>query len=31
MDSDTPETVLDRLNLTLSEAKHIGPNQLVWK
>ncbi|CSB29406.1 GGDEF family protein [Vibrio cholerae] len=31
MDSDTPETVLDRLNLTLSEAKHIGPSQLVWK
>lgn len=31
MDSDTPETVLDRLNLTLSEAKNIGPSQLVWK
>ncbi len=29
--SDTPEEVLERLNLRLNEAKHMGPNQIVWK
>lgn len=31
MDSDTPEAVLDRLNLTLNEAKQLGPSQFAWK
>ncbi|QIL86075.1 GGDEF domain-containing protein [Vibrio sp. HDW18] len=30
-DSDTPETVLDRLNLTLNQAKSSGSSQLAWK
>ncbi|NOH78936.1 GGDEF domain-containing protein [Vibrio sp. RE86] len=30
-DSDTPEEVLERLNLCLNEAKNIGKNQLVWR
>ncbi len=29
-DNDTPETVLDRLNANLSQAKRKGTNQLVW-
>ncbi|SDI01920.1 diguanylate cyclase (GGDEF) domain-containing protein [Vibrio xiamenensis] len=29
-DNDTPETVLDRLNTNLSQAKRKGTNQLVW-
>ncbi len=28
--SDTPEEVLDRLNLRLRKAKAIGPSQFVW-
>lgn len=30
-DSDTPEEVLERLNLCLNEAKTLGKNQLVWR
>lgn len=30
-DSDTPEEVLERINLCLNEAKSIGKNQLVWR
>ncbi|RJX67523.1 GGDEF domain-containing protein [Vibrio sinensis] len=30
-DSDTPEEVLDRLNIMLKEAKALGANQLIWK
>ncbi|WP_070962780.1 GGDEF domain-containing protein [Vibrio sonorensis] len=30
-ESDTPEEVLERLNLMLREAKSMGPNQLIWK
>ncbi|UUM29873.1 GGDEF domain-containing protein [Vibrio japonicus] len=29
-DSDTPEEVLDQLNLRLRKAKSIGPSQFVW-
>ncbi|RTZ15404.1 diguanylate cyclase [Vibrio aquaticus] len=30
-DSDTPEEVLERLNLCLNEAKSLGKSQLVWR
>ncbi|KJY83756.1 diguanylate cyclase [Vibrio galatheae] len=30
-DSDTPEEVLERLNLCLNEAKTLGKSQLVWR
>ncbi|KLN62926.1 GGDEF domain-containing protein [Vibrio sp. VPAP30] len=30
-DSDTPEEILERLNLCLNEAKTLGKNQLVWR
>ncbi|MGD8109536.1 GGDEF domain-containing protein [Vibrio sp. TRT 17S01] len=30
-ESDTPEEILERLNLGLCEAKRIGPSQLIWK
>jgi diguanylate cyclase (GGDEF)-like protein len=30
-DSDTPEEILERLNLCLNEAKSLGKNQLVWR
>ena len=30
-ESDTPEEVLERLNLRLKKGKAIGPNQLIWK
>lgn len=30
-ESDTPEEVLERLNLSLKEAKSVGKSQLVWK
>ncbi len=30
-ESDTPEELLERLNLFLKEGKAIGTNQLVWK
>ncbi|PJC86519.1 GGDEF domain-containing protein [Vibrio sp. HA2012] len=30
-DSDTPEEVMERLNLGLKEAKQKGYNQIVWK
>ncbi|WP_159738733.1 GGDEF domain-containing protein [Vibrio atypicus] len=30
-ESDTPEELLERLNLFLKEGKTIGTNQLVWK
>ncbi|MEF1291690.1 GGDEF domain-containing protein, partial [Vibrio sp. M260118] len=30
-DSDTPEEVLERINLCLNEAKTLGKNQLVWR
>lgn len=30
-ESDTPEEILERLNLCLKEAKTLGKNQLVWR
>lgn len=30
-DSDTPEEILERLNLCLNEAKTLGNSQLVWR
>ncbi|KGY13860.1 diguanylate cyclase [Vibrio tubiashii] len=30
-DSDTPEEVLERINLCLNEAKTLGKSQLVWR
>jgi diguanylate cyclase (GGDEF)-like protein len=30
-DPDTPEEIMERLNLALSEAKQKGSNQIVWK
>ncbi|PWI34483.1 GGDEF domain-containing protein [Vibrio albus] len=30
-DPDTPEEIMERLNMALSEAKQKGSNQIVWK
>ncbi|MCG6283317.1 GGDEF domain-containing protein, partial [Vibrio diabolicus] len=30
-ESDTPETVLERVHRALVEVKKYGPNQIAWK